>query len=402
MNLQEKLFAGNESDYWRSKLDIPNTLASERILASKIVQQLDLQHQGLEEVALSVRDHVWLDYDEGKYFVEIPNFHSFAQKLKQNGNMVVMADIDDTLFNTTMWHQKEYAIILNYLHALGVGGEIKDVAALYELSKIHIPRVAEAQTRYTPLLNLILIDQFARRQRHEGMNTAEALYWMTAEQNTIQGQVRQIGEGVLHDYRFDEKLLATLLTENPPSEYLHIPLIYDLFGWDVDCEDNTVLRVIITRGKIEGPLGQVYKVHQSGMMTLPSIDAVVYTNDIKVEALLSLNILLPRIGQNRSILLYDDNPSEIVPFYERLAAKNPLSIELIHTRHATSKRRNKKVMVPDGQGNLIQQEPLATIGYAYHKKRSSSIESFDEAPSEEEATIFDHHTADGKGLAVLI
>lgn len=137
-------------------------------------------------------------------------------------------------------------------------------------------------------------------------------------------------------------------------------------------------------------------------MTLPSVDAVVYTNDVKVRALLSLDIFMPTLKQNRIVLLYDDNPSEIMPFYQSLAERNPFCIELIHTRLAGAKRRDKKVMVPDAQGEISEKSSSASVGYTYNNGESKPVESFDDASPDQEVTIFDHYVVNGKGLVVVI
>ncbi len=419
MTLYEQVFPEQAEDarLWKTRLGVPEELTSERLSSGQIARYLGFQMPELSDVARSVEDSKWLSYQNGNFLVEIRDNDSFERKLKTHESMVWMSDLDDVLMDTTTWHQREHEIILEFLQSNCINADIKQVKAIYELSKIYVPGVADVQTRYTPHLNLILIYQFIRRQKDDHMTPAEALNRLVIDQCDIQDRVKQIGENVLSDYQYNELILKRLLANNPPAECLHIPLIRDLFGRDKITEDkisegktnedhlgdDTTMRIIITRGKIEGPLGQVYKVHGSGIMTLPSVDAVVYTNDVKVRALFSLDILIPML-KDRMVFLYDDNPSEINPFYEQLAQgskRTKFNIELIHTRHSTAKRRDKKIMVPL-DGTIVEQPPLAGTGYTYMKDGSREVDSFDNAPPGQETTFFDHHAPGGTGVIVVI
>ncbi len=81
----------------------------------------------------------------------------------KKSELVLLFDLDDTLLNTTTWHSKEQDIIRTYLAEQHVEADTHIVKELYELSKIFVPQIAEVQTRYTPVLNMILIDQYIRR-----------------------------------------------------------------------------------------------------------------------------------------------------------------------------------------------------------------------------------------------
>jgi hypothetical protein len=355
--------------------------------------------------------------------IEIPDFRGLVRKIEgiripgqtrrvNPTSQIYLMDVDDTLLRTTAWHEREFEIIGEYLAQGGVGGGAKAASKLYELSKFFVPGVSEVQARYTPVVNLILIDRFIVRYQESGGDVDKALAETALDRECLQRDVIRMGEGVLDNWAYDRDLLAKLIDENPTSDFANRLLMKDLFNGEneddlqddpTEVPDSTV-RIVITRGKIEGPLGQVYKVHQSGLMTLPNVDMVIYTNDVKVRALVGAMRLFPNLTKhNEGMILYDDNPGEIVPFYEELArGPYPLKMEVVQVRNSDSKRRDKLVMVPTKAGAPRVRRPCVSVGYAYSAdvKETFPIRSFKNrrALKGSAATILDHHSLSSQGV----
>lgn len=392
---------------WKTKLRIPDGLNIREIPPSELRDRLGLQGPDLEEVYRSALKNQWFDCDNGNFLLEIPNNERLRKKIgspneTEKSELVLLFDMDDTLLNTTAWHEKEQEIIGSYLAEQHVETNPQIVKELYELSKIFVPQIAEVQTRYTPVLNMILIDQYIRRQKNDGFSFDKSLQLCRDEHKSIQDRINAIGEGALLDYHYDPVLLSRILQSNPLPEYVNAPLVRDLFTVGPDGDD--VLRMVITRGKIEGPLGQIYKVHSGDFTELESLDMVIYTNDVKINALARVTNIFKEL-QSKQFILFDDNPSEIVPFYEQIEAQgmNPLKMEIVHVRNADAKRRDKKVMIHDERGEH-HVNPETSFGYAYAKDGTITIaiDSFDEIPQEYTGTIFDHFSLNDTGMSQVV
>jgi len=130
---------------------------------------------------------------------------------------------------------------------------------------------------------------------------------------------------------------------------------------------------------------------------------IIYTNDVKINALAGVTNIFKEL-QSKQILLFDDNPSEIVPFCEQIEKQgmNPLKMEIVHVRHANAKRRDKKVMIHDENGEQCV-EPEASFGYAYSPEGEMiPIDSFADIPLEYSGTIFDHFSLHGNGMSQVV
>jgi len=406
MNLAEKphFDSTEDSRLWRTKLSGPEHIEVQEISTKILRSRLELHGPEMNDVYESAKKNRW--FDCGHFMLEITNPETLKNKLGVPGttsasDLVLLSDLDDTLFDTTLWHAHEQEIICSYLNENGVEADEHIVQQLYESSKIFIPRVAEVQERYTPLLNMILIDQFIRRQHVEGLSPSEALEQCKLEHASIQNRINRIGEGALNDYAYNSKLFSLLMTTNHPDKYLNRNLIDDLFDSESHGDDN-ILRFIITRGKIEGPLGQVYKVHSGDFTTKPTLDMVIYTNDVKISALTQLTTMFPEL-RSKQMFLYDDNPSEIVPFCEQMTryGVNPLKLEIIQVRHSQAKRRDKPVIIhTDSKDTTI--EPLVRSGYFIQNEEEIPMEKFDEMPPGTIGTIFDHFPLHERGLSQVV
>ena len=393
---------------WKTKLRIPDGLNIREIQPSELRERLGLQGPDLEEVYRSALKNQWFDCDDGNFLIEIPNNEKLQKKIgsptdTSKSELVWLFDLDDTLLNTTAWHGKEQQIIQTYLEKQHVASTKASVKTLYELSKVFIPDIAEVQARYTPLLNMILIDQYIRRQKNDGFSEEDAIQCCRVEHNFIQDRIKVIGEGALQDYQYDRSLLSKILKVNSTARYMNEPLIKDLFTVRKDSADN-VLRIIITRGKIEGPLGQIYKVHCKDFTAFESLDMVIYTNDVKINALARVTNIFKEL-QSKQIILFDDNPSEIVPFCEQMEEQgmNRLKMEIVHVRNSDAKRRDKQVVISSkGRERVI--DPASSFGYAYSpsKKKTLPIESFEEIPLKYSGTIFDHFSLSDTGMSQVV
>jgi hypothetical protein len=394
MQLKEVVFEQSQNGHqeWEKSL-LRSDKSIKRISSNDIAERLDMNDVLPKDIVFSIEQSVWYECVGGKYLIEIRNPYTLPVQLDK-ADLVLVSDMDDTLFKTTEWHEKEYEYICEYWRKIGIKGGVEEAKKIYEMSKIFVPGLAEKELRYTPRLNFILLNQFRQAQQKSSLDVEAAIEYLQKQRDYIQDRIMDFGESVMYDYKSDSELLTKVLAENHPSDYMHLPLIRDLFDSTNDAE-NSVMRIVMTRGKIEGPLGQVYKMHQSGMAMLPSVDMIIYTNDRKIEGLLYFANIFPQL-KSKNIILYDDNPSETAPFYELIIKKgiNPFKLEVVEVRHVKSKRRDKKVMVHNLENELVEKVPYASEGYAVRHGESFTIEKWGDIPEtddETQATIFDHY-----------
>jgi hypothetical protein len=69
---------------------------------------------------------------------------------------------------------------------------------------------------------------------------------------------------------------------------------------------------------------------------------ILYTNDIKAAALVVLSKIIPSI-KTAPVKIYDDNPSEVLPYLKFFRERNINNIKIIHVRHADAKRKNIQI-----------------------------------------------------------
>ena len=404
MHLKEVVFESSQNGHlqWENNLlKLNNSIL--RIPNNKISERLDMSDVLPKDIVYSIEQYPWYECEGGKYLIEVLNPYTLPGQLDR-ADLVLVSDMDDTLFKTTEWHEKEYAFICEYWKKIGIDGGVEEAKKIYEMSKITVPKIAEKELRYTPRLNFILLNYFKHAQKKLLLDSDKSMDYVKQQRDFIQNEIMDYGDNTLGGYKLDDELLEKVLTENHPSDYMHLPLIRDLFDSTNDAE-NSVMRIIMTRGKIEGPLGQVYKVHQSGLAMLPSVDMIIYTSDRKIEGLLYLSELFPQL-KSKNILLYDDNPSETAPFCELITRNgiNPFKLEVVEVRHSKSKRRDKKVMVHNSDNELVEKEPYASTGYAVRHGESFSIEKWEDVDNLEEtpSTIFDHYNIGDRVMGHVI
>jgi hypothetical protein len=285
----------------------------------------DIPHTMLDSIIASE----WASIDNGRMYLEVRNPDFFHK----SGSTVYLTDFDDCVLSTTDWHNREYELVSQCPELCAQQIEISPAQAkdVYEISKILIPGKVEHEPRYTPRLNLILLTHIANQL---GMGIAPEVVWdnLGNVRDAIVIRVARQGEGELGLMRVDERILK-LFQENSPAQYLQKKFMDELHRDDAD-----EFHIIVTRGKPEGLLGQIYKLHTSGALE-KSVDIVLYTNDIKAEALIQLSRMVPWM-KSSPIVIYDDNPNEVLPYLRFIHQRNIDNIDLVHVRHNNSKRRD--------------------------------------------------------------
>ncbi len=302
-----------------------------------LARRLELLHPAFSDETLeSIGDSEWCVVNNGKYFIEVRN-PDIRDKLRGSVDII---DYDDTIFNSTGWHKKEYKLIENSqeLHARGIQINEPEARELYQQSKILIPGKADFEPRYTPLLNLLLLTQFANKLER-GMDRNNAWNEVLKEKDNAV-HLASRNEQYLSVFQHDPDIV-NIFANNSPSGFKYDRLIELIFRNPIMSSD---LKIIATRGKIEGPLGQVYKLHSSVMDQ--NVDLVLYSNDLKAKAILFLTRLFPEF-KHMAIRVLDDNPNEILPYRELARSRGIENIKLTHVRHPEAKRKDD--IVPGGE-----------------------------------------------------
>ncbi len=320
----------------------PPGLSIQTIAPDTVLRRLGLNYMP-DSLRTSVKKSSWQEVAGGRIFLEVRNPSKLtAPRLKDMHAIDThVLDFDDCMFDATGWHKKEYELAGQF----GVSWDTaKDI---YEKSKIIVPKIAENEPRYTPEVNLILLSRYtdllSRGVGHDGSMKAVGMW-----RELILETIAEIGElPALSGFGIDPQIRKAFIG-NAPNEFVHDEFVEDVIGGT----ERNDLRIIATRGKIEGPLGQVDKVHRSGALEPyggdgNTFDLVIYTNDIKAEALLSVLRFMPMLSQT-SIRVYDDNPKEVLPYINSARLQGVNNLEVIQVGHPTAKRRGLSVgMTPD-------------------------------------------------------
>ncbi len=319
---------------------IPRELSLTSISQDEIRRELELK--GVHRQLLnSVKESQWAKIHGGRMLLEVRTLSFLQQPTYGSVNIF---DFDDCFFSATSWHAREYQLLEEneVLREQGIHITAQRAKEIYELSKILIPQVAEKEPRYTPRLNLILLSRYADalreaqiKEKPEEEAWAELLKW----RELISGQTAEYGESVLRVFAVNSTI-QSIFEENPVADFVYSDFVQDVLS----SLGKSDIRIIATRGKIEGPLGQVYKLHSSGIMRVGSItggvvDLVVYSNDVKAEALITIMKMLPGIS-GRQIRVFDDNPDEIMPYLEVARNLGAPNIEVIQVSHPDAKRKD--------------------------------------------------------------
>lgn len=296
-----------------------------------------------DSLLTSVAQSSWYTTDNGRIMLEVRNKEKLKQPIK---GILYLSDLDDTLIATTDWHKTEYHLLSKHQALMKRNVTISPDRAkhLYDRSKMNIPGIREA--RYTPKVNIILASLFAKAL--ERGEPPDASWEKTIEACLeIQGRLITEGETHLDAYDQDEDIVKCLV-DNPTSEFVFDDIAEDLLNGT----DEADMRVLGTRGKIEGILGQVYKMHTTDLLNRgQKVDMVIYTNDLKAVAFPLLYDMVPKAREN-GMRIYDDNPSEIDNYLDWAKENGVTNLEVIGVRHPTAKRKN----------TLVSHEPIMRTG----------------------------------------
>lgn len=324
----------------------PEAQLIELIPPESVIERLELA--GLQRPLLnSIKGSLWGSISGGRILLEARSWTVIQQP---RVGTIYFIDFDDCLMSATGWHRREYELVeqAEVLHSRGININAGRAKEIYELSKIRIPEVAEKEARYTPRLNLVLLSiysgvlQAGRPQEQPEVHAwDELLSW----RETINAQVQSLGERALQVYAVDPAIQRIFL-QNSPADFLYRDFVQDILAWTSPAD----IRMIATRGKIEGSLGQIHKIHESGLMSQRSwrgqgVDLVLYSNDVKAEALMFMMRVLPGICE-RLIRIYDDNPKEVEPYLEAIKTLGAKNIEVVQVSHSDAKRKNAQIGIP--------------------------------------------------------
>jgi hypothetical protein len=343
----------------------PRVMTCEFLSPGPALTRLELKHVDIpEEILDSVIRSEWYSLDKGRMFLEIRN----PDVIHSKGHLpIVFTDFDDCALSTTRWHNEEYTRLftdtaLNMRQKSVIPDHGK---AIYEMSKIKVPGKAEHEPRYTPRLNFVLLSQYSFfLEQH--MSPDAALNIIKAIREGFAESIAndKNGDQLLLDLKIDHEILDAV-RDNSPRDYLHTEFVSEIFN-----EPLTHLHMVVTRGKPEGLLGQIYKVHGSGILEYP-VDLVLYTNDLKADALLVLSKMFPGM-RSSPITLYDDNPKEVLPYLDFIRNRNINNIKVIHVRHTDSKR--KDITVEGATPTETRIDPQTLTQYdIYHPNRVGTV-----------------------------
>jgi hypothetical protein len=363
---RRKLLSLQDIGPWETHANRVNRFLNiEPIGPASLFRVLDLSHPAFPQEAIdSIYKSRWYSVDQGQIYIEVRN-PMFVQK---NAAVTEVIDFDDCLMSATRWHKEEYNA-LSQSEALRLRGVVitPDVAKqLYTESKITLPGKVERVSRYTPKLNLFLLSRYAELME-QGKPADEILPQVLQMKEQMVSRISRFGEHAWDVGVAMDADIVSVFTSNSPAKFVYTELLDDLLGKGANRHN---LRAIATRGTVEGILGQAYKLHNSGVMQA-NPDLVIYSNDVKAEALLLVSRLIPQIRYS-AVRVMDDNPDEIFPYRELAKTYGIENIEVVHVRHPDAKRRDLKIPF----------EPDVSVTSSY-------------------GTIFDHYFTNESAFALL-
>ncbi|MFC1653457.1 hypothetical protein ACFL1M_01255 [Patescibacteria group bacterium] len=322
------------------------------------LREIRWQDLGLIEapgvVQESVEKSKWFEAPSLGIVIEVRSDILKEKPLKEKP-LVEISDFDDTLFSATKWHQNEFSLFQKSenLQRRGVHISPQKAKEIYELSKIFVPGIAKNEKRYTPLVNVLLLTQLSK-DIEAGVSAHQQQENILAFQQHISRLVQTKGEEVLADFDRDKDIEAVFMSpQNSPKNFVIKETTEDILetptdpnhdAKDFQSKENS-LKVVATRGKIGGPLGQIHKMHATEIAQ--KVDVVIYTNDLKAGTLDTLTWLIPWVKRAQT-RIYDDNSSEIRQWWEVAHEKGLLSrIELVQVRNIDAKRRHDAPVIKE-------------------------------------------------------
>lgn len=282
------------------------------ISSQDIVRVLNV---GETPVVESVLKSTWYSIDDGRIIAEIRD----PSVRKRRTGMLQISDFDDTIFSATAWHDAEFQKLADLYGALGL--TVEKARQLYNASKIKDEK-ASGEPRYTPELNIAKVSAYVSF-RQAGYNDVQA-----------DEKARDVSLNNENAVRSD---VRDVFNSNPTLDFVYKDYVSEVFS----NSQSDILNVVASRGTIQGVLGQVHKIHSSGVMD-EGVQAVIYTNDLKSEVLGLLPNLIPG-STDGMIRILDDNPSEIRAYLPEARRLGLLSLELVMVGHPGAKRRGGMV-----------------------------------------------------------
>lgn len=294
------------------------------------------------------RSH-WFSLEKGRVVFEIRHPEKLMDHRAEKISIIRVSDYDDCLMSATRWHQSEFEKVSSDPRLVQRGIAVEPAAAkiLYEKSKIFVPGKAVGEKRYTPRLNLVLLSVMGE---HLSLGTSpeQAIDEVEEWRQLLLSGVALQGDTAIKRQTYDHDFMRVLLG-NSPKDFVYHKFATDVFSNTAIFESGQTrhrsLNIIATRGNIEGPLGQVHKVHSSGVLT-PEVDMVVYTNDLKAETLIHAHKLLPKGIQHIPTYVFDDNTAEIIPYIDAAASYGIDKLRVVQVSHPDAKRKNQTVNLP--------------------------------------------------------
>lgn len=300
----------------------------------KLLTALDFSNFNDPDLKESIMKSQWFSIGNGRTMIEVRNSQALDES---NNGRVVATDFDDTIMDTSGWHKEEYTLLSesDELRKRGIDISYDKAKELYELSKITLPQVKEP--RYTPRVNLILASTYAKALER-GEPEPQAWEKVLTIFNQLKDDVYHKGEEELSSKAIDSEIID-IFAHNHTSSFIYQDFVSDI----LEGSEPGDARVVLTRGKIEGPLGQIHKVHSSGIMD-KGIDLIMYTIDLKADTLELIQSLFKE-QVRRGIIIYDDNPKEIKYYVDWVKNHKVGKVEVIGVRHPKAKRKDFKVEV---------------------------------------------------------
>lgn len=297
---------------------VPQRIVCQPLPEHELVTQLELEDFP-QNLLGEIYQNQWFSIDGNRIV-----FEEVHKPSTQSKRSILISDFDDTILNTTGWHQQELQILEKILNIPQSTNK-----RLYEASKIFIDGKASKEARYTPRLNLILIEKYLQLKE----SLEEEQIWPKLQEYIDQILDKTNVEMFIRNLPIDHRILA-MFKENNTQDFVHRNFVNEIF----DNDQTSTSKIIASRGKIEGPLGQIWKIHQS--QVAQKADVIFYTNDFKTEVL----DLAPKIFPNmaRNIVIYEDNPREIDDYCRHIGGcSSDCLYGIIQVRHRESKRRDK-------------------------------------------------------------
>lgn len=329
----------------QSDFVIPAVVPFEPIPRDKIVRRLGLTSLP-DAMRRDFRHSSWFDIDQGRILFEARN-HEFYDKA-QSTNRLLVLDFDDNMASATRWHAQEQEKVATnkQLQDRGIPLTKPFTKEVYEMSKIKIPGIVEHEARYTPMMNMILLSEYARMIEN-GSDEAQAKQLLVSWRDSLVGLVGTLGEDCLQSIAIDPTIKNIFMRNSIR------PFVYKNFVSDViEGAEPHDLIIIATRGEIKGPLSQPHKVHQSGVLEPMGrdgnkVDGVLYSNDTKGEALIKSVRFIENI-EEIDLIVYDDNPVEVLSYAEAARKHGFRGMEVVQVEHVGAKRRGADVGIePD-------------------------------------------------------